>query len=101
MSVSVIEEEGRVLLRMMDRLYTIQCHDEKFNDLTQSAHYLDCKMHEIASSKTMPMDRIVVIAALNAVYELLTQVKQKEACIHHMRQRLSHLYSKLTHALGE
>ncbi len=101
MSISTVEKEAKIVLRIMDREYTVKCSEETFTTLVKSAHYLDCKIHDVMAHKTMAADRVTIVAALSAVHELSLKLQQKEACIDDMCQRLLQLSSKLATALGQ
>ena len=71
--------EVTVALNILDKQYQIACKAEEQADLIGSAQYLDTKMREIRSNgKTMGLERIAVMAALNISYELHSQLKTED-----------------------
>ncbi|MCL6415684.1 cell division protein ZapA [Aestuariirhabdus sp. Z084] len=59
-------------VQILDKEYRVACADDERNALLSAANYLDTKMREIRrSGKTIGLERIAVMAALNITYELL------------------------------
>ena len=68
-----------VALSILDKQYQIACKAEEQADLISAAQYLDKQMREIRSNgKTLGLERITVMAALNISYELHRQLKTKD-----------------------
>lgn len=101
MSVSVIEKESKILLRVMSREYAMQCPEGKFKALFQSASHLDEKIREMITHKAMAVDQLVVVSALHTIYELLVKLQKKEHHIEQINQRLSKISTRLASVLGE
>lgn len=59
-------------VRILDKDYRFSCPPEKAASLIESARYLDARMKEIRDTgRTIGVDRIAVMAALNIAHELL------------------------------
>jgi cell division protein ZapA len=70
-------DQQTVTISIFDKDYKISCDQEEVQALRDSAHYLDKKMREVKSSRTvMGLDRIAVMAALNITNELLQKAHQ-------------------------
>ena len=62
-----------VNIQVLNKELAVVCPEDEKADLFAAAAYLDKKMREIRNtSKTMDLDRIAIIAALNISHELLT-----------------------------
>lgn len=65
-------EVTRVTVRLLEKEYVIACPVSERAALLESAELLNAKMREVRDSgKTIGLDRIAVIAALNLTHELL------------------------------
>ena len=73
-------DQETVTISIFDKDYKINCGQEEVQALRDSAHYLDKKMREIKTARTvMGLDRIAVMAALNIANELLQKSDQHHA----------------------
>jgi cell division protein ZapA len=98
MSAGVKQEQ----IRLLDKEYTVACPPEEREGLLESARLLDTKMREVRSSgKIVGNDRIVVMAALNLVFELLQNQHGGENNLHDVELRLRLLGDKLDSALEQ
>ena len=71
--------EVTVTLSILDKQYQIACKAEEQADLISASQYLDKQMRSIRSSgKTVGLERIAVMAAINVSYELQCQMKTEE-----------------------
>ena len=71
--------EVTVTLGILDKQYQIACKAEEQADLISAAQYLDKQMRSIRSNgKTVGLERIAVMAAINVSYELQCQIKNDE-----------------------
>ncbi|MGM0594411.1 MAG: cell division protein ZapA [Pseudomonadota bacterium] len=87
-------------IRLLDKEYTVACPPEERDGLLESARLLDRKMREIRGrGKIVGNERIVVMAALNLIYELLQQQHGEEGDLHDVELRLRLLGEKLDTAL--
>lgn len=89
--------ENNVLsIQLLDKTWQIRCPEEKMQDLQKCARYLDNKMRDIAlTGKTMSNERIMVMAAMNVIYDLILQQSQKDIYIDSLTSRVRELQNKL------
>jgi cell division protein ZapA len=89
-------------IRLLDKEYTVACPPEEREGLLESARLLDSKMREIRGrGKIVGNERIVVMAALNIIYELLQQQQNGGQDNHDTALRLRLLTDKLDSALEQ
>lgn len=94
--------EAQETIRLLDKEYTVACPPEERDGLVASAHILDSKMRDIRTSgKIVGSERIVVMAALNAIFELLQERKSDTSGSQEMSLRLKLIQDKLTSALDQ
>ena len=75
-----MSNEVTVALSILDKQYQIACKAEEQADLISAAQYLDNQMREIRTNgKTLGLERIAVMAALNISYELRRQLKTEDS----------------------
>ena len=71
-------DNNSVSLSILDKEYQVACPPDQQQELRNAAKALDTQMRQIrGSGKVVGLERIAVMAALNAVYDL--QTKQPEA----------------------
>ncbi|RRJ82991.1 cell division protein ZapA [Aestuariirhabdus litorea] len=84
---------------ILDKEYRVACPDEERDALISAARYLDSKMREIRrNGKTIGLERIAVMAALNITYELLHDDSGEKGSPQ-SRERIEQLIKKLDSAL--
>jgi cell division protein ZapA len=90
-------------IHLLDKEYTVACPEEEREGLLESARMLDAKMREIRTrGKIVGNERIVVMASLNLVFELLQQNGGKApASDRETSLRLRQLTDKLDSALAQ
>ncbi len=89
-----------VSIHVLDREYLVACSAEEREGLLAAARHLDGKMRDIrANARTVPFDRIAVLAALNLSHELLATRKRESAESAHLTETLQALNAKLERAL--
>ena len=75
-----MSEQETISISIFDKSFKVSCPPDEVQALRDSAHYLDKKMREVKSARTvMGLDRVAVMAALNIAYELLTATRDREA----------------------
>ena len=75
-----MSDQETISISIFDKSFKVSCPPDEVQALRDSAHYLDKKMREVKSARTiMGLDRVAVMAALNIAYELLTATKDREA----------------------
>ena len=83
------KEINQEVIRLLDKEYTVACPPAERDGLLESARRLDSKMREIRSrGKIVGTERIVVMAALNAIHELLQSQNNEQQQEVAMRLRL-------------
>lgn len=93
------QETHTLSIQLLDKTWQIRCSENQVNDLQKCAHLLNSKMHEIASSgKVNGTDRITIMAAINAIYDLHVQQNQKDLYIESLSSRIRELQNQLTKA---
>lgn len=90
-------------IRLLDKEYNVACPAEERDGLLESARLLDARMREIHTrGKIIGNERIVVMAALNLIFELLQQTDGKvPAADPELSSRLRLLTDKLDSALAQ
>lgn len=83
-------------IQLMDKSWQMRCPADKAADLQKSAMHLDNKMREISSSnKMLGTERTAIMAAINAIYDLLVQQNQKDLYIDSLSSHIRELQNKL------
>ena len=60
-----------VVIRILDREYTVGCEPDERDSLAAAARLLDARMREIrGGNRVAALDRVAVLAALNLAHEL-------------------------------
>lgn len=69
-----MDEARSISVHILGREYQIACPPEEQERLTECAHYLDQRMSSIRKrGRSMGVERIAIMAALNIVRELLDE----------------------------
>ena len=83
-------------IQILDKTWQIRCQESQVQDLKKCAAILNSKMQEItANGKTAGLERITVLAAINAIYELQMQQSQKDLYIESLSSRIRELQNQL------
>ncbi len=89
-------------IHLLDKEYTVACPADERDGLLESARLLDAKMREIRSGgKVLGNERIVVMAALNVIFELLREKQSDSGSNQEMELRLKLIQDKLASALEQ
>ncbi|MEN8169776.1 MAG: cell division protein ZapA [Pseudomonadota bacterium] len=89
-------------IRLLDKEYTVACPPEESEGLISSAHLLDHKMREIRTGgKIVGSERIVVMAALNVIFELLQEKQSDSSGTQEVGLRLKLIQDKIASALEQ
>lgn len=87
-------------IRLLDKEYTIACPPDEREGLLATARRLDTKMREIRTGgKIVGSERIVVMAALNVIFELLQDKQSDSSGTQEMSLRLKLIQDKIDSAL--
>jgi cell division protein ZapA len=96
------EDSVPLILQIMDHEYRVVCHPSEQQDLTAAAAYLNQRLQEIRNnSKVLGTERLAVMAALNASYELLKQNKKLQKIDEAVNSRLKELTEKVESAISK
>jgi cell division protein ZapA len=88
------------IIRLLDKEYTVACPPDQHEGLLASARRLDAKMREIRTGgKIVGSERIVVMAALNVIFELLQDRQNDNSGTQEMGLRLKLIQDKIDSAL--
>ncbi len=86
-----------ITVKLLDKQYIIACPEGAETELHDAADYLNNKMAEIRNAgKTIGLERIAIMAALNISYELQ---KSRRDSTQEISQRLQQLGEKIGNAL--
>jgi len=89
-------------IRLLDKEYTVACPPDEREGLLKSARLLDEKMREIRGrGKIVGSERIVVMAALNLVYDLMQEQQGGRHHQHDFELRLKLIQDKIESALEQ
>ncbi len=89
-------------IHLLDKEYTVACPADERDGLLESARLLDAKMREIRSGgKVLGNERIVVMAALNVIFELLREKQSNSGSNQEIELRLKLIQDKLASALEQ
>lgn len=89
-------------IRLLDKEYTVACPPEEREGLLNSARLLDGKMREIRSrGKIVGTERVVVMAALNIIHELLEGQNGGHTTSREVELRLRLIQDKIESALEQ
>ena len=83
--------------------YRFACSPAEREELLEAAHYLDRKMREIRdhSSKSLALESVAMMAALNLSHELLRQQRQAAEMDVLLNHRIRDLLQKVDVALSQ
>lgn len=103
------ENQTALTIRILGRDYSIACPEGERESLLSSAEYLSRRMHAIQrKGKTLGIDRIAVMAALNIARDLIDAERRLgrqdaglPATDDEITQRLSQLQLRIESALDE
>ena len=85
-----------VIIRLLDREYTVGCEPDERDSLIAAAKLLDTKMREIRGNNRMAaLDRVAVLAALNFAHELQQMRSENEGGDRELERTLGDLHRKL------
>ena len=89
-------------IRLLDKEYTVACPPGEREGLLESARLLDGKMREIRGrGKIVGNERIVVMAALNVIYDLLQEQNGSHNTSQNFEMRLRLIQDKIESALEQ
>ena len=94
--------DNQETIHLLDKEYTIACPPDERDGLLESARRLDTKMREIRTGgKILGNERIVVMASLNVIFELLQEKQSSSSGTQETELRLKLIQDKLASALEQ
>lgn len=89
-------------IRLLDKEYTVACPPDQREGLLASARRLDAKMREIRTGgKIVGSERVVVMAALNVIFELMQDQDSNSSGSQEMGLRLKLIQDKIDSVLAK
>jgi len=89
-------DNNTLTIQLLDKPWQIRCPEDKKPELQKCARFLDNKMREIThGTKGMISERVVVMAAINVIYDMLQQLNQKDLYIDSLSSRVRELQNKI------
>lgn len=88
-------------ITILDRSFQIKCPPEEMAQLQESVNYLNAeirKIHQPGQPKNM--ERLVLVAALNIVHELMVFKNQKNTYLDVMHEQIKSLQNRVEKFLG-
>lgn len=97
------QETITVVVHLLGSDYRFTCPPVEQEELLEAAHHLDCKMREIRerSNKSLALESVAIIAALNLSHELLQQQRQAAEMDVLLNNRMRDLLQKVDAALSQ
>lgn len=90
------EEMQTLSIQLLDKTWQVRCLENQAQDLQKCAHILNNKMREVAANgNTKGNERIAVLAAIHAIYDLYMQQSQKDLYIDSLSSRIRELQNQL------
>ena len=95
------EASQPVAVQILDREYVVGCAPEQRGGLIEAAQRLDADMRRLRNAaRTVSVDRIAVLAALNIAHELIQQQRSGQQHELDLSRALNNLREKLDGALS-
>jgi cell division protein ZapA len=89
-------------IKIMDRSFSIKCPTEKVSELQKSAQHLEEKMLQIqGGNKSVSVEKIAVIAALNITHEAFVNTQQNAINANLVISHILDLQNKITAAIAK
>lgn len=83
-------------IKLLDQILRVQCAPARVQELKQCAHLVDTKLHEVREAgKTLGLERIALLTALNLAQELINEQRQREQYLEAMGAQLNELQQQL------
>ena len=90
-----------VIIRILDREYTVGCEPDERDSLSAAARLLDARMREIrGGNRVAALDRVAVLAALNLAHELQQLRDDAQRRDREMRRTLDGVEARLDAVLA-
>lgn len=90
-----------VTVTISDKSFQIKCPPEEVSQLQDSVNYLNAEMRKLhQSSKPKNMERLLLVASLNIIHELMMFKNQKNAYLDVMHEQLKAMQDRIQKFLG-
>ena len=87
---------------IMGRVYRVSCAPDEEKDLMAAVEYVDKRMNEIREGgKTVAIERLAVMTALNIAHELLAGKSGKGVDTADVRRKISAMKTSISEALAD
>jgi cell division protein ZapA len=98
-----MSDESKTLdVAIMGKTYRVTCAPEEEKDLLAAVDYVDTRMSEIRETgRTMAIERLAVMTALNIAHELLSGKNGKAVGTAEIRRKISLMRNSITEALAD
>lgn len=95
-------EMATVTVKILDREYQVACPEDEIEALHSSARELDKRMADIRTNgKIIGMDRIAVLAALNATHDLMQLKSAYDDSVTVSGDKVAELTDRVARAITE
>ena len=98
-----MSDESKTLdVAIMGKTYRVTCAPDEEKDLLAAVDFVDARMSEIRETgRTMAIERLAVMTALNIAHELLSSKSGKAVGTAEIRRKISLMRSTITEALAD
>lgn len=91
-----------ITIEILNKTFQARCEPDKALDLQKAAKSLDAKLREIQENgKAMNEERMIIMAAIQVIYDLMMQHNQKDIYIDSLSSRVRELQNKITTATAQ
>ena len=89
-----------ICVKLLGKEFQISCPEGKEQELLDAAYHLDQNMLEIRNKgRIFGLERIAIMAALNATHDLLQQNLQNKESARELNEKVKDLQNKIDNAL--
>ena len=98
-----MSDESKTLdVEIMGKTYRVTCAPEEEKDLLAAVDFVDVRMTEIRETgRTMAIERLAVMTALNIAHELLNSKSGKGVATSDIKRKISLMRTTITEALAD
>jgi cell division protein ZapA len=98
-----VSDEAKTLdVTILGKSYRVTCAPSEEKDLLAAVDYVDTRMTEVREGgKTMALERVAVMTALNIAHELLSGKGGGAANMPEMKRKISLMRTSITEALAD
>lgn len=98
-----MSDESKTLdVMIMGKSYRVTCAPDEEKDLLAAVDYVDNRMSEIREGgRTMAIERLAVMTALNIAHELLSSNGGKGVATAEIKRKISLMRNTITEALAD